>query len=489
MSDITAVAVIQVFPGTRHARHLETARGRTVLERVASVAASVPGVRAVAVLTPDNGSAMSLGRSFKNKIQAEFLAWRGGRMITACKYFLHRHRADFLLTVQGGNLLVTRDMARAVLDTAVEHSRHCWFDMAGNGAGEHSVFGRVDAVPTPLAKQAAGLSEAGLQDPVRRLGDLCRLCDAPAMQRLPSPRERDALFKLNFDNRLFSCTRLHVELVHKSAKHKSRDPALFMDPELFKNICRELSGPGRTFTLRLGHGADPLLHPDITALIRYAADMGLRTQLHTPALRLTAERAAALCDSGLHTLAVPLDAADEDTYFHLHGMPLGAVEDNMRRFLALRTEYGNAPRLFTTFTLSELNRGQARNFFTKWNGTADRVVFREQRDATGRLSRRHAIDTGAQRHPCERPLRSPLLTLGGDILMCPVAGSHKFLNCGSVHERGVFGALTHDGTRTIYSRKPAAWRGKPCSTCDLWRFESFSHHVTRTMIQSFNQSL
>jgi pyruvate-formate lyase-activating enzyme len=493
MSHKDTIAAIHVSPGSEVSRCLETARGRTVLERVAAMAADTPRVAAVAVLTPTSGQAMSLGRSFKNRIPAGFFSFRGGRVAATCKWLLQQHHADFILSLDGGALLYSRTILRHITDASAAQNRPFVFDPAAHSPALQSVFGCVCAAPAHHVRKAAALRETASCAPALRLQAMLALAGGKPSLFTPGPDALQELFKLNFDNRLFSCASLAVQLVdpavNRTIPGKQPAPECFMDATLFESVCRELAGLERTFTLVLAHGGDPLLHPEIFSLIRIAAAHGLGTELHTNGLLLNDERTQAACESGLNTLVANIDAVDDDTYFDSHRMPLAPVENNVQRLLNIRTHSSSGLRVAVRFTLDHANRREAARFFEKWQPLADRVIFSEARDELGKIQNRERLNTAVERHACERPMRRPLLTLKGDVLMCPVAGAGKFLNCGSIHERGVVGALTHTGARTMFTKKPAAWRGKPCIACDLWRFDSFAENITAKTIASFQQPI
>jgi MoaA/NifB/PqqE/SkfB family radical SAM enzyme len=69
-------------------------------------------------------------------------------------------------------------------------------------------------------------------------------------------------------------------------------------------------------------GGDPIKRPDVFDLIRFAVSQGIRTALTPAATRLiTPEVVENLQQSGLHRLAISLDAADAHTHDQFRGVP------------------------------------------------------------------------------------------------------------------------------------------------------------------------
>lgn len=462
----------------RPGRCLHVARGRTVLERTAGLAGDIPRIAGVFILSPVSGQAMTLGRMFKNKIDAGFLALLGGRAMPTYRRLLQKHNARYLMVLQGDNLLYSRDLLKAALETCTQENKPVFFDNGHGAPHEASVLGRVDAAPAECVERAASRSESTAAGDPRLLESLCGAAGMTPLGLAPGKQVLADLFKLNFDNRLFSAQSLAVAMTGPLFQRPVPDPAAsdFMDSALFRTVCDELVSLGRSMGLDLGHGGDPLLHPEIFSCIEYAAGLGLPVSVFTSGLFLNEQKAGALCGCGLDSVTVSIDALDRDTFFDLHRMPLGPVENNVLRLLKLRESMNPRMRIRVCFTINPINKNEVLGFFNKWSRLVDEVVFEKQCTPQGKITSRD-LPGGAKRHACERFLKQPVLTHTGEIIMCRVPDAARTLACGSVHERGVMGALTHHGTRELFARKPATLRGKPCSGCDLWRPETFCRNA------------
>jgi radical SAM protein with 4Fe4S-binding SPASM domain len=91
---------------------------------------------------------------------------------------------------------------------------------------------------------------------------------------------------------------------------------------------------------------EPLLHPELPAIVRLLAGRGLAVELNTNAIELDAARARALIDAGLGRLNVSLDGVRRGTYARLRGIDaLDRVVGNLGDFLRLRGPAPAAPRV------------------------------------------------------------------------------------------------------------------------------------------------
>lgn len=98
---------------------------------------------------------------------------------------------------------------------------------------------------------------------------------------------------------------------------KMTRPVRHMDIHLFRRIVDQAWRT--TAFLWLDHFGDPLLHPNLPELIRYAHSRGIITALSTNATSLTPERSEQIIDARLDLLHVSLDGTDAETYRYYRG--------------------------------------------------------------------------------------------------------------------------------------------------------------------------
>lgn len=117
-------------------------------------------------------------------------------------------------------------------------------------------------------------------------------------------------------------------------------PAGLMELDLFRRLADDAAASGVT-EARLFLGGEPLLHPDIAEMVRYAEGVGLVTCIHTNALRLDGDMAEALLDSGLSILSFSFDGETAEEYESIRvGGSFEEVLGNILRFLEIKKRRG-----------------------------------------------------------------------------------------------------------------------------------------------------
>ncbi|HEY3354776.1 MAG TPA: radical SAM protein [Polyangia bacterium] len=120
-------------------------------------------------------------------------------------------------------------------------------------------------------------------------------------------------------------------------------------------------------------GGEPLLRPDLPAVVAALTAQGLRVQLTTSGVGLTPGRAAALRAAGLDRVTVSVDSLDRARYARIRGVDwLAAVLANLRAVLAAR----DGLRVETNSVLQRENAGEFVGLLEGLVGLGvDRVAF------------------------------------------------------------------------------------------------------------------
>src|SRR5438874_2391797 len=106
------------------------------------------------------------------------------------------------------------------------------------------------------------------------------------------------------------------------------------------------------------HGiGEPLLNPEIFAIVGYLKSRAVTVLFNSDAISLTATRALRLIESGLDEYRVSMDAATRQIYRRLRGVDqFDRVVANVRRLVELERERGRSvPRVSLWFTASRAN--------------------------------------------------------------------------------------------------------------------------------------
>ena len=125
----------------------------------------------------------------------------------------------------------------------------------------------------------------------------------------------------------------------------------------FETFRRVVDALPDLHTLTLQGIGEPLLAPDLLAMVEYAGSRGVRVGFNTNATLLGPEIAARLVDAGLAWLCVSLDGARPATFESIRqGASFARVERNVRALVELMRERGAAlPELSLVFVAMRRN--------------------------------------------------------------------------------------------------------------------------------------
>jgi radical SAM protein with 4Fe4S-binding SPASM domain len=112
----------------------------------------------------------------------------------------------------------------------------------------------------------------------------------------------------------------------------------YMKLDLFKRIVNEISDYSQDIYLH--HRGEPLLHPDIFEMIKYAKQKGLQTKMHTNATLLSEEKSLKLLESGLDFVSFSFDGYNKETYEKIRvNANFEETLSNIIRFLELKKKF------------------------------------------------------------------------------------------------------------------------------------------------------
>jgi MoaA/NifB/PqqE/SkfB family radical SAM enzyme len=255
----------------------------------------------------------------------------------------------------------------------------------------------------------------------------------------------------------------------------------YMDRDLFMRIVDDAAATGVT-EARLFLGGEPLLHREIARFVRYAADAGLLTNIHTNATLLDAGMSESLMDAGLHMLTFSFDGETAEEY---EGIRIGAdferVLDNILLFLRMKRDRG-ASLPETTLQLirpvppsGSPRTGVGEGFRSRFEGLPlDKWLVIPPHNWAGEMSGIGEAHPGKVYFPCQLPWRSLSIAWDGRVVAC----------CGDLNGRMILGDLREstisevwNGERLLSVRRQLLGREKPvnalCSACTSpWR----AHH-------------
>jgi hypothetical protein len=223
---------------------------------------------------------------------------------------------------------------------------------------------------------------------------------------------------------------------------------------LYERLIDEL-GP-YLFEVELCNWGEPMLARDLEAMIEHASRAGIATQFTTNlSLRIDADRARALVESGLSVLGVSIDGATQKTYeaYRVRG-DLALVLDNCRLIAEAKQRAGSrTPLLIWSFhgfphNVDELDEARRRAEDLGMTFAATKGWVRgEDWSAGKRFPDVIKVDGG----PCSFLWRQAIVNNDGGVAPC----------CGTFESTDDMGTLATDG-------RPGA-----DSFADVWNNERF----------------
>ncbi len=158
----------------------------------------------------------------------------------------------------------------------------------------------------------------------------------------------------------------------------------YMDWELYKKIVDEGAKKGLC-SIKLMYRGEPLLHPRIVDMVKYAKEKGiLEVMFNTNATLLDEKKARALIAAGLDKLICSVDGCTKEVYESVRiGADFDTVLKNIKTLQKLKKEMKSAtPVLRIQMVDTPKNHSQVQEYVKFWGKIADNVAVEDMCDWT-----------------------------------------------------------------------------------------------------------
>ncbi len=199
-------------------------------------------------------------------------------------------------------------------------------------------------------------------------GEACRLILKRVKKRLHIVPEVPPIVFIEITNR---CNLDCVMCDRSSMKRKSE----FMELDLFKKIIDNAARIGVP-DLKLNRFGEPLMHPNLLEMVRYAkAKNFAKVYFTSNALLLDEEKARVLIELGLDAITFSIDGATKATYEAIRiGSNYEKVERNVLRFHEIRSEMGRKKPVTSLNTMfMKATEAEIFDVLNKWEPVFDVV--------------------------------------------------------------------------------------------------------------------
>lgn len=202
-----------------------------------------------------------------------------------------------------------------------------------------------------------------------------------------------------------SCVHCAQPLMRKEEGYRAR----MMSLALFKKIADEMAKHPDSLLRIIGDG-EPLIVPELPAMIEYAKAKGVRgLGITTAGFHLTETKSRRFLEAGLDFIDFSLDAATSETYGKIRvGSNFEKVTANIGRFLDLRREIqgsGNYTGTKTKVLVNMIDQPMAHAeipaFHQLWKSRVDRVFVRPLHSVVGLVNVDNPmLKINTKRWPC-----------------------------------------------------------------------------------------
>jgi MoaA/NifB/PqqE/SkfB family radical SAM enzyme len=167
-------------------------------------------------------------------------------------------------------------------------------------------------------------------------------------------------------------------------------------------------------SIKFNYRGEPLLHPEIVKMVRYAKDKGiLEVQFNTNGLLLDEKKAEELIEAGLDRIIFSFDGATKETYEKIRrGSNFEKVVKNIKNLINLRNKKGlKKPLVRVQMVKIPENKNEVEDFIRMWLPFANRLSISVGRNPLGTKKK-------LEHFPCPQIWQRLMICWDGEIRMC-----------------------------------------------------------------------
>lgn len=167
-------------------------------------------------------------------------------------------------------------------------------------------------------------------------------------------------------------------------------------------------------SVKFNYRGEPLLHPDIIKMVKYAKDKGiLEVQFNTNGLLLNEKKAEKLIDAGLDRIIFSFDGATKETYEKIRrGSNYDTVVKNIKNLVKIRNKKGlKRPLVRVQMVKMSENKNEIGDFIKMWLSVANRLAVNAERN-------RLRVKKKLEHFPCSQIWQRLMICWNGQVRMC-----------------------------------------------------------------------
>ena len=323
-------------------------------------------------------------------------------------------------------------------------------------------FGNEDAMFGVMSQEDLAMVRGMF--PEHSAGDLAEVKRARVERERISRRMRPSCLNIEVTNR---CNAACSFCPNPGLKRARQD----MEWHIYRKAIDETTDATPFVTLS-GFG-EPLLHPEIVRMVRYAKERGvMRLALETNGISLDEAKAGELFASGLDFLVLNMNAMIS----HLNDW-----QERVAGILAVRDEAragreSDFPKVILHVVNTNSDARHLDGIFARFNFIADRIVIAPFSTFRGEIEYDGAIDfTPAQRTRCQKLMNTLLVLADGHIGLCGEFPEGVFEHL-SFRKNGIGKIMSDERVLAMNAAHIAGRYPEECTSCRQWYMRDFVNH-------------
>ena len=236
----------------------------------------------------------------------------------------------------------------------------------------------------------------------------------------------------------------------------------FMQEKIWKKIIDEC-GRNNLYSIKFTYRGEPLLHPDLSKMIKYAKEAGIMdVYFNTNAVKLTESVIRELIDSGLDRISISFEGSCREVYEKYRvGASFDSVVKNIEMLRDIKKDL-DVEKPFVriqTVLVPEL-RGHEQEYAVFWGARSDEVAYLDMKDEEGNPDHRGIVDTWA----CPQLFQRMTITWEGTIIPC-VHDIYEWMSLGNIETMTIKEAW-HSGAERNYRQQHKTGKAHEIPACD-----------------------
>jgi radical SAM protein with 4Fe4S-binding SPASM domain len=208
----------------------------------------------------------------------------------------------------------------------------------------------------------------------------------------------------------------------------------FMKEKVWQKILDE-GGKNGLYSLKFTFRGEPLLHPDLSKMVRYAKDAGIMdVYFNTNAVKLDEKTIRSLIDAGLDRVSISFEGFTKEVYEKYR---VGAVFENIVKNIELlwyiKKELGSDKPLvrIQTVLVPEI-RDNPQDYAAFWSSLSDEVAYLDMKNEEGNPDHRGIISRWA----CPQLFQRLTISWEGTIIPC-VHDIYEWMALGNIETTSI----------------------------------------------------